>query len=175
MKFFTGFSRENAYYKNHLPHLKLTRTREIFAIINSKNEMVLKLQKTAIAESPNLSLNFDSAERFSEFRVEIWFRSIEPNSELFEKPVKSIDSPELMSLFCHPLNLMFAIFPHADFSVAVLRWGQWQVSVVSKNVRFRSRFTTWFQAFLISGTVSFICRLFGFQRCFADVVRVVQL
>lgn len=107
MKFFTGFSRENAYYKNHLPHLKLTRTREIFAIINSKNEMVLKLQKTAIAESPNLSLNFDSAERFSEFRVEIWCRSIEPNSELFEKPVKSIDSPELME----------PILPPAQFNV----------------------------------------------------------
>ena len=69
--------------------------------------MVLKLQKTAIAESPNLSLNFDSAERFSEFRVEIWCRSIEPNSELFEKPVKSIDSPELME----------PILPPAQFNV----------------------------------------------------------
>jgi hypothetical protein len=60
VKFFTGFSRENAYYKNHLQHLKLTGSHGFFAIINSKNEMVLKLRKTAIAESLNLPLNFDT-------------------------------------------------------------------------------------------------------------------
>ncbi len=71
MKFFTGFSRENAYYKNHLPDLKLTGTREFFAIINSKNEMVLKLRKTAIAESLNLPLNFDTVERFCKSQMEM--------------------------------------------------------------------------------------------------------
>jgi len=64
VKFFTGFSRENAHYKNHLWPLKLTGTRDFFVIINSKNEMVLKLRKTAIAESLNLTLNFDTSERF---------------------------------------------------------------------------------------------------------------
>jgi len=71
VKFFTGFSRKNTYYKNHLLHLKLTGTRGFFAIINSKNKMVLKLRKTAIAESLNLPLNFDSEERFGKSQTEI--------------------------------------------------------------------------------------------------------
>ncbi len=71
MKFFTGFSRENDYYKNHLQHLKLTGSHGFFAIINGKNEMVLKLRKTAIAESLNLPLNFDTEERFGKSQAEL--------------------------------------------------------------------------------------------------------